>query len=59
MVELEGTFGNKLHCTLHGGDRGVFEVLVDGELVYSKLATGRFPKKGEVAALVKARLGKK
>lgn len=59
MVELEGTFGNKLHCALHGGDRGVFEVLVDGELVYSKLATGRFPKKGEVAALVKARLGKK
>jgi predicted Rdx family selenoprotein len=60
VVELEGTFGNKLHCTLHGGDRrGVRGVQVDGELVYSKLATGRFPKKGEVAALVKARLGKK
>ena len=58
MVELEGKFGNKLHSTLHAGDRGVFEVLVDGELVFSKLATGRFPAKGEVAALVKARLKK-
>lgn len=58
MVELEGKFGNKLHSTLHAGDRGVFEVLVDGELVFSKLATGRFPARGEVAALVKARLGK-
>lgn len=59
MVELEGKFGNKLHSTLHAGDRGVFEVLIDGELVFSKLATGRFPAKGEVAGLVKARLGKK
>ncbi len=58
MVELEGKFGNKLHSTLHAGDRGVFEVLVDGELVFSKLATGRFPARGEVAALVKARLKK-
>lgn len=59
MVELEGKFGNKLNSTLHAGDRGVFEVLVDGELVFSKLATGRFPAKGEVAGLVKARLAKK
>jgi selT/selW/selH-like putative selenoprotein len=58
VVELEGKFGNKLHSTLHAGDRGVFEVLVDGELVFSKLATGRFPARGEVVALVKARLGK-
>ena len=32
MVELEGKFGNKLHCTLHRGDGGAFEVFVDGEL---------------------------
>jgi selT/selW/selH-like putative selenoprotein len=58
VVELEGKFGNKLHCKLHAGDRGVFEVLVDGELVFSKLATGRFPAKGELVAQVQARLKK-
>ncbi len=52
MVELEGKFGNKLHCTLHRGDSGAFEVLVDGELVFSKLATGRFPARGEIAKVV-------
>lgn len=58
MVELEGHFGNKLSCKLHRGDRGAFEVLADGELVFSKLATGRFPERGEiVAALERLRAG--
>lgn len=52
MVELEGKFGNKLHCALHRGAGGAFEVLVDGELVFSKLATGRFPARGEIVAAV-------
>ena len=30
------------------GKDGVFEVTVDGELIYSKKATGRFPEPGEV-----------
>lgn len=59
MVELEGKFGNKLHCTLHRGDGGAFEVFVDGEQVFSKLATGRFPARGEIVGAVQARLGKK
>lgn len=52
MVELEGKFGNKLHCTLHRGDGGAFEVFVDGEQVFSKLATGRFPARGEIVKAV-------
>jgi selT/selW/selH-like putative selenoprotein len=56
VVELEGKFGNKLRSQLHAGDRGVFEVLVDGELIFSKLATGRFPAKGEIARMVAARV---
>ena len=34
--------------TLVPSDGGRFEVTVDGELVYSKLATGRFPEWKEI-----------
>ncbi len=33
------------------GDKGVFDVTVDGELLYSKHATGRHADDGEVLAL--------
>jgi selT/selW/selH-like putative selenoprotein len=32
------------------GSRGIFDVAVDGRLVYSKYETGRFPEPGEVVA---------
>ena len=38
------------------GRDGVFEVEVDGELVYSKKSTGRFPEPGEVEAALRGRL---
>ena len=37
--------------------KGRFEVLVDGELVYSKAASGRHAKPGEVVTAVRARIG--
>lgn len=37
-------------------DGGRFELLVDGELVYSKLATGRFPEVKEAVDLVKKQI---
>ncbi len=33
---------------------GVFEVVVDGQLLYSKKSLGRFPEVGEVELLIKA-----
>ena len=33
----------------------MFEVVVDGDLVYSKRATGRFPEDGEVEELLEKR----
>ncbi len=36
------------------GSGGVFDVTVDGTLVYSKSETGRFPDPGEVLAAVQA-----
>ena len=34
------------------GSGGVFDVVVDGKLVFSKRDTGRFPDPGEVAGLL-------
>jgi selenoprotein W-related protein len=36
--------------TLHTGSKGVFDVTVDGELVYSKKGEGRHAEPGEVLA---------
>ena len=37
--------------------KGRFEVSLDGDLLYSKLATGRHAKPGEVTNLFRNRLG--
>jgi selenoprotein W-related protein len=37
------------------GSNGVFEVVVDGELVFSKRSLGRFPDNGEVATAIRNR----
>ena len=34
---------------------GAFEIRVDGELVFSKLRTGRFPDDDEILAILDAR----
>jgi selenoprotein W-related protein len=36
---------------------GVFEVTLDGELVFSKRSLGRHAEDGEIAALLRERLG--
>ena len=36
--------------------QGKFEVRIDGELVFSKLETGRFPSNEEIKEAIKARL---
>jgi selenoprotein W-related protein len=36
---------------------GVFEVTLDGDLVFSKAALGRHAEEGEVAASIRERLG--
>ena len=42
--------------TLIPGDAGVFEVEVDGELIYSKHEQGRFPTLEELQEGIAARL---
>jgi selT/selW/selH-like putative selenoprotein len=42
---------------LVSGSSGRFEITLDGDLVFSKIAAGRFPKPGEVARLFEQKLG--
>ncbi len=42
---------------LQSGSSGRFEITLDGELLFSKKASGRFPKPGEVAGLFEKKLG--
>jgi selenoprotein W-related protein len=39
-------------------DGGRFEILTDGELVFSKLETGRFPEVDEIISLIQRKLRK-
>jgi selenoprotein W-related protein len=45
----------KSDTRLVAGHGGVFEVSVDGELVFSKKSQGRFPEEGEVLGLIRSR----
>ena len=55
MADLECRYGDALTFTLQGGERGVFDVVVDGELIFSKHQRGRFPGGQEIATAIDAR----
>jgi selenoprotein W-related protein len=42
-----------LESKLIAGGGGVFDVTVDGKLVFSKKSVGRFPEPGEIVALLR------
>jgi selT/selW/selH-like putative selenoprotein len=42
---------------LKTGSKGRFEVLIDGQEVFSKARLNRFPAEGEIAKVLGARLG--
>jgi selenoprotein W-related protein len=48
--ELKRDLG--VDSTLIAGSGGVFEVTVDGKMVFSKKSVGRFPEPGEVAHML-------
>jgi selenoprotein W-related protein len=48
--------GQVQRLTLIPGDSGLFEWTVNGALVYSKAASGRFPELKELKELVYAKL---
>ncbi|MBC8425583.1 SelT/SelW/SelH family protein [bacterium] len=50
-AELKDEFSADVELIPSGG--GVFEVVVDGDLLYSKKATGRHAEPDEVAGLIR------
>ena len=48
-ADLENQFHESAKLIQSSG--GVFEIERDGQLIYSKKATGRFPEEGEVIAI--------
>jgi selT/selW/selH-like putative selenoprotein len=50
-AELEEELG--VRARLVKGGRGVFDVVVDGKLVFSKYEAGRFPAVGELSKLLR------
>jgi len=53
-AEIEERFG--IEAELVKGQGGVFEIALDGELIFSKKALERFPAPGEVEAALAKRL---
>ena len=43
----------EVESNLVAGGGGIFDVIVDGKLVYSKAQTGRFPEPNEVTDLIR------
>lgn len=51
-AELKDRFG--VDSTLKAGHGGVFDVVVDGQLLFSKKQAKRFPRPGEVGDAIEA-----
>ena len=43
-----------MDATLISGSGGVFDVVLDGQLIFSKKKVGRFPESGEVLEKIPA-----
>jgi selT/selW/selH-like putative selenoprotein len=56
-TELINRYSDRIgDISLHAGTGGAFEVSVDGQQIYSKLATKRYPELQEIVDGVQARL---
>jgi len=55
--ELLMTFGDRLReVALAPGSGGIFEVRLEGEVVFSRAAVGRFPESRELKQLIRDRI---
>ncbi|MBP18298.1 MAG: hypothetical protein CMQ21_05345 [Gammaproteobacteria bacterium] len=52
-AELKSSFD--VDATLFAEGKGIFDVVVDGDLLYSKYETGRFPNPDEVSKIIRGR----
>ena len=52
-AEISEKFGQE--AELIEGDKGIFDVVVDGQMIFSKFDVDRFPEDGEIEGLLSAR----
>jgi selenoprotein W-related protein len=52
-IELKKNYGAEV--VYKDGKNGIYNVIVDGELIFSKFDKGRFPKKGEILEILQNR----
>jgi len=58
VAELLKNFEDRIESvTVVPSDSGRFEVSLDGQLIYSKLETGRHAQPGEIVGLIQESLG--
>jgi selT/selW/selH-like putative selenoprotein len=56
VAALEKRFAQRVSVDTTPGDRGIFDVSFDGDVVFSKHTEGRFPDEAEIEQLLEARL---
>jgi len=49
---LKRELGQDIQVELIAGSNGVFEIMADGNLIFSKRQLGRFPDDGEIVKLL-------
>ena len=57
--DISTKFGNDIEIELIPSSGGVFEVSLDGQLLFSKQKTGRFPEQKEVDEMMATIASKK
>lgn len=55
-AEIDAAFPGRVTTRLVEGGRGIFDIKLDGELVFSKKMRHRFPDPGEVTEILQPRL---
>jgi selT/selW/selH-like putative selenoprotein len=55
VAAVQKAFGNKVQTETLVGSGGIFDVQLDGELIFSKHQAGRFPANQEVVAEIARR----
>jgi selT/selW/selH-like putative selenoprotein len=55
VAELQAKFPGEIDSELIKGSKGAFEVVIDGELIYSKWKTKEFPRYGEIPRIIVSR----
>lgn len=55
---IQKKFSNKVEVEVVRGDGGIYDVEIDGDMVFRKFEEYRFPENQEILELIEARLQK-